>query len=108
MAEKQYKLSDYLNELAKGENTEKEDQFLIVQNRIHKNLSKDVMDLLNSLEANGIPAPKDFVFMTYFALFWSRMKAMYKNDKEKQDIINLFNNIMSDDLKPDMVRETLQ
>jgi len=36
------------------------------------------------------------------------MKAMYKDDKEKQDIINLFNRIMSDDLKPDMDRETLQ
>ena len=108
MAEKQYKLSDYLNELMKGEGTEKEDEFLIVQNRIHKNLSKDVMDLLNALEANGVPVPKDFVFMTNFALFQSRMKAMYKENKEKQDIINLFNNIMSDDLKPDMVRETLQ
>ena len=36
------------------------------------------------------------------------MKGMYKDDKEKQDIINLFNNIMTDDLKPDMVRQTLQ
>ena len=108
MAEKQYKLSDYFNELMKEEGTEKEDEFLIVQNRIHKNLSKDVMDLINALEANGVPAPKEFVFMIYFTLFWSRMKGMYKDDKEKQDIINLFNNIMTDDLKPDMVRQTLQ
>ena len=70
MAEKQYKLSDYFNELMKEEGTEKEDEFLIVQNRIHKNLSKDVMDLINALEANGVPAPKEFVFMIYFTLFW--------------------------------------
>ena len=54
------------------------------------------MELLDSLESGGIPAPKDFVFMTYFAMFWNRMMSMYEDDQEKQDVINLFNSIMSD------------
>ena len=92
---KTYKLSDYLEAINKKDSTE-EDQFFIIQSRIHKNLSKDIIDLLNSLESDGIPAPKDFVFMTYFAMFWNRMMSMYKDDQEKQDVINLFNSIMSD------------
>ena len=92
---KTYKLSDYLEAISKKNNKE-EDEFFIIQSRIHKNLSKDIIDLLNSLESDGIPAPKDFVFMTYFAMFWNRMMSMYKDDQEKQDVINLFNSIMSD------------
>jgi len=92
---KTYKLSDYLEAISKKNNKE-EDQFIIIQSRIHKNLSKDIIDLLNSLESDGIPAPKDFVFMTYFAMFWNRMMSMYKDDQEKQAAINLFNSIMSD------------
>lgn len=92
---KTYKLGDYLEAISKKNNKE-EDQFIIIQSRIHKNLSKDIIDLLNSLESDGIPAPKDFVFMTYFAMFWNRMMSMYKDDDEKQDVISLFNSIMSD------------
>jgi|SRR5210317_488405 hypothetical protein len=92
---KTYKLSDYLEAISKKNNKE-EDEFFVIQSRIHKNLSKDIIDLLNSLESDGIPAPKDFVFMTYFAMFWNRMMSMYKDDQEKQDVINLFNSIMSD------------
>lgn len=92
---KTYKLSEYLEAINKKDNKE-EDQFFIIQSRIHKNLSKDIIDLLNSLESDGIPAPKDFVFMTYFAMFWNRMMSMYKDDDEKQDVIKLFNSIMSD------------
>jgi len=90
---KTYKLTDYLKAMAKQDDTQ-EDKFLIVQNRINKNLSKDIIDLLNSLESGGIPAPKDFVFMTYFAMFWNRMMIMYNDTQEKQDIINIFNSIM--------------
>ena len=92
---KTYKLSEYLEAMSKKDSKE-EDQFFIIQSRIHKNLSKDIIDLLNSLESDGIPAPKDFVFMTYFAMFWNRMMSMYKDDDEKQDVIKLFNGIMSD------------
>ena len=92
---KSYKLSDYLDSL-KDHDIKKEDKFLIVQTRINKNLSQDIMELLDSLEAGGIPAPKDFVFMTYFVLFWNRMMVMYKTDQEKQDVISLFNSIMHD------------
>ena len=92
---KSYKLSDYLDSL-ENHDIKKEDKFLVVQTRINKNLSQDIMELLDSLEAGGIPAPKDFVFMTYFVLFWNRMMVMYKTDQEKQDVIGLFNSIMHD------------
>jgi hypothetical protein len=93
---KHFKISDYLDSLNKEKNTNKEDKFLIVQTRIQKNLSQDIMELLDSLESGGIPAPKDFVFMTYFVLFWNRMMVMYETDQEKQDIIGLFNSVMQD------------
>ncbi len=92
---KSYKLSDYLDSL-KYHDIKKEDKFLVVQTRINKNLSQDIMELLDSLESGGIPAPKDFVFMTYFVLFWNRMMVMYETDQEKQDVIGLFNSIMHD------------
>ena len=90
---KTYKLTDYLKAMAKQDDAQ-EDKFLVIQNRINKNLSKDIIDLLNSLESGGIPAPKDFVFMTYFSMFWNRMMIMYNDAQEKQDIINMFNSIM--------------
>ncbi len=92
---KSYKLSDYLDSL-KNNDIKKEDKFLVVQTKINKNLSQDIMELLDSLESGGIPAPKDFVFMTYFVLFWNRMMVMYETDQEKQDVIGLFNSIMHD------------
>ena len=39
---KTYKLSDYLEAISKKNNKE-EDQFIIIQSRIHKNLSKDII-----------------------------------------------------------------
>ena len=95
---KMYKMNDYLKSIDKKNNKE-EDEFLIAQVKIHKNLSKDIMCLVNSLESDGMPAPKDLVFVTYFAMFWDKMMSMYKDEQEKKDVIDIFNNVMLDKAK---------
>ena len=63
---KTYKLSDYLEAISKKNNKE-EDQFIIIQSRIHKNLSKDI------ISRHPFPGPGLAI----------RMPGMITNDKIK-------------------------
>ena len=82
---KKYSLKDYLDGLISESKQADEDEFMIIQNRIHKNILKDIESLEDNLVVNDIPPPIDFVFMIYFSLLWDKV-AKFCDDTQQEKL----------------------
>lgn len=81
---KKYNLTDYLNGLVSESKQADETEFMIIQNRINKNMMSDMESLENNLVANNIPPPIEFIFMIYFSLLWDKVVRFSKESKAEK------------------------
>ena len=82
---KKYSLEDYLDGLISESKQADEDEFMLIQNRINKNILKDIESLGDNLVVNDIPPPIEFVFMIYFSLLWDKV-ARFCDDTQKEKL----------------------
>ena len=84
---KKYNLTDYLDGLGSESKQADETEFMIIQDRINKNILKDIESLGDNLVVNNIPPPIEFVFMIYFSLLWDKV-ARFCDDTKKEKLKN--------------------
>ena len=81
---KKYNLTDYLDGLGSESKQADETEFMIIQDRINKNILKDIESLGDNLVVNNMPPPIEFVFMIYFSLLWDKVVRFSKESKAEK------------------------